>query len=260
MKIFNTQHPIIIGLAGKAGSGKTSVAESLIPKGSIETTHHGMKWDHIFYALPLYELASIKRNITGHNEDSRKMHAIHDVLYDIYGGSAIANMPHYEILVEKVKEIYNFPLEKNSEKPRSFLQAAGDICRAYDPDCFAKWAIIKTNKIYKEYLRSFEDLDNALPFCMIISDVRYINEAQRILAQPNSYLISFEASKETLEDRLLKRDGKLMSLEQSSHSTEQGIDLIREISSIVIDTNNLTLEEQVEATLVGLEMRSKENA
>jgi pantothenate kinase-related protein Tda10 len=44
---FDHNEPIIIGLAGRAGSGKTSVAENIVPKGSIETTRYGMKWDHI---------------------------------------------------------------------------------------------------------------------------------------------------------------------------------------------------------------------
>jgi len=62
MKNFIQGQPIIIGLAGKAGSGKTSVAESIVPKGSFDTNKYGMKWDHLFYALPLYEMASIKKN------------------------------------------------------------------------------------------------------------------------------------------------------------------------------------------------------
>ena len=49
---FKKQQPIIIGLAGKAGSGKTSVAEAIVPKAGFESLRYGMKWDHIFYALP----------------------------------------------------------------------------------------------------------------------------------------------------------------------------------------------------------------
>ena len=44
-----------------AGSGKTSVAEALRPKGSMQTTSSGIIWEHIFHALPLYELASAKK-------------------------------------------------------------------------------------------------------------------------------------------------------------------------------------------------------
>jgi uridine kinase len=41
MEKFRDNQPIIIGLAGKAGSGKTSVAESIIPKGSLDATKFG---------------------------------------------------------------------------------------------------------------------------------------------------------------------------------------------------------------------------
>jgi len=257
---FKEGQPIIIGLAGKAGSGKTSVAEKIIPKGSIETAHHGIKWDHIFYALPLYELASIKKNIIGYNEASRKMHAIHEVLYEVYGGSAIGNMPHYETFAGKVKQIYDMAIESEGIKPRKFLQLAGDICREHDSECFSSWAIIKSNKMYRQYIRSLEDQDNNVPFCVIISDVRYLNEANSILKQPNGFVIVFDADNKTLEERLLKRDGKLMDQKESLHSSEQGMDLIKQIASIVIDTNNLTLEEQVEATLSSLGVGSGINA
>jgi ABC-type polysaccharide/polyol phosphate transport system ATPase subunit len=87
--IFKKQQPIIIGLAGRAGSGKTSVAEAIVPKAAFETVKYGMKWDHIFYALPLYEMASSKKNIQGLSSDSRKKYALHDILYEIYGRSSI---------------------------------------------------------------------------------------------------------------------------------------------------------------------------
>ena len=93
MEKLAKDNPIIIGLAGKAGAGKTSVAEQIVPKGAIETIKDGMKWDHIFFALPLYEMASIRKNITGERERSRKLFALHEVLYDVYGGSAIGSIP-----------------------------------------------------------------------------------------------------------------------------------------------------------------------
>ena len=108
---FRKEQPIIIGLAGKAGSGKTSVAEHLVPKGSVETSLHGIKWDHIFYALPLYELSSIKRSIMGMNENNRQLYAIHDVLFDLYGGSPLGTMPGYEDIVDRTKQIYSLNIE-----------------------------------------------------------------------------------------------------------------------------------------------------
>jgi dephospho-CoA kinase len=263
MKNFIQGQPIIIGLAGKAGSGKTSVAESIVPKGSFDTSKYGMKWDHLFYALPLYEMASIKKNTLGHNSELRKLYALHDVLYEIYGRSTLANIPHYYSFVEKVKEIYELNIEPEGIKPRTFLQKAGDICREHDPNCFANWAIIKSNLLYRQYIKDLiksDSEDNIVPMCILISDVRYVNEAKSILKQPNGIVITFDAQQDVLNERIMKRDGKLMNAEQLSHSSEQQIDEIKEISSAIINTDNMTLEEQVEATLNSLGIGTKTNA
>lgn len=263
MKNFIEGSPIIIGLAGKAGSGKTSVAEAIVPKGSFDTKIYGMKWDHIFYALPLYEMASIKKNIMGENAESRKLHAIHDVLYEIYGGSPLGKMPHYYSFVDKVKAIYDLPIGEDASKPRTFLQVAGDICREYDEHCFASWAVSKCNLLYRQYVKEFNlsDLENQLNhMCILISDVRYLNEANSILNQKNGVVISFEADQSILNERILKRDGKLMGIKESNHSSENNIEEIKSISSAIINTNDMTLEEQVEATLNSLGIGAKSNA
>lgn len=206
---FRKEQPIIIGLAGKAGSGKTSVAEHLVPKGSIDTSMHGMKWDHIFYALPLYELSSIKRSIMGINQNNRQLYAIHDVLFDLYGGSPLGTMPGYEDIVDRTKQIYSLSIEPEGYKPRSFLQKAGDICRNGFEDCFSKWGVSKSLKLYQSYCKSLSEEEEELPFAVIISDVRYLNEAEKILNQPNGIVICFDAEQQTLDDRILKRDGIL---------------------------------------------------
>lgn len=241
--------PIILGLAGKAGSGKTSVAEQIVPKGSLELVKNGIKWDHIFYALPLYELASIKTNILGTNSSSRKMYAIHDVLYDLYGGSPIGFVPNYEDLVSMVKKIESMPIKNEGTKPRTFLQQAGDVCRAYRSSVFADWAIMKSVKTFRSYQKSISEDDLFSPFCMIVSDVRYVNEAESILKQPNGIVICFDADQDILNSRLLKRDGRLMSNEHSSHPSENQIDDVKDIATSVISTNNMTLEEQTHATI-----------
>ena len=246
---MKNNQPIIIGLAGKAGSGKTSVAEHIVPKGSIEVTKLGLKWDHIFYGLPLYEMASIKRNIEGFNQKNRKMYAIHNALYDLYGGVALGEIPDYDVMFSMVKEIYEMEIEPRYLKPRSFLQTAGDICRKHSPDCFAKWAIMKSSKIYRNYVRDLPEDSEPNPMAVIISDVRYKNEAEHILKQPNGFVVCYEADQQTLNERLLKRDGKLMSEEHSSHPSENGIEEVKKIASAIINTDNMTLEEQAEETL-----------
>lgn len=261
--MFKENQPIIIGLAGKAGSGKTSVAEEIVPKGGIEASKYGMYWDHIFFALPLYELASIRRNTKGFNEESRKLYSIHNVLFEIFGGSTLGNMPHYYELVSMVDKINRLPIESEGVKPRSFLQQAGDICRDYNKDCFAQWGIIKSVSLYKKYVisREKEDQDSIInPMGIIISDVRFVNEAEAILRQPNGVLICYDASQETLNDRILKRDGKLMSDEQKSHKSEQEIEMIKNMASFVINTDNMSVEEQTLATVSKLGLLQDQNA
>lgn len=251
MRQLDKTKPIIVGLSGKAGSGKTSVAEKIVPKGSVDSSVDQIKWDHIFYALPLYEMASIKKNISGINSESRKLYALHEVLYDLYGGSPLGNMPAYYDLVELVNRIYRLPIEPEGVKPRRFFQIAGDICAEYDANCFASWAISKAAKLYNAYIRdssSEEDVETPM-FGVIISDVRYLKEAQKILEHPNGFVIAFDATQEVLDQRLIKRDGKLMSEEERNHSSEQDIPFIRELSSFVLDTSSMSVEDQAAETV-----------
>lgn len=253
-KIFQENYPIIIGLAGKAGSGKTSVAESICPKGTVVSATelsegNAIIWQHIFYALPLYELASIKKNTKGINEKSRKMYAIHEVLYDIYGGSPIGFVPPYETLVHMVSKIESMPIESEGIKPRDFLQKAGDICRSHRQSCFSDWAIMKSTKLYRQYRSSLNEDDSVNPFAVIISDVRFENEADGILKQPNGIVIVFDAEDTTLNQRIIKRDGRPLSEEQMNHHSEKQIDIIKKKATYVLKTDDMSLEEQVFNTL-----------
>jgi GTPase SAR1 family protein len=257
---YREEHPIIIGLAGRAGSGKTSVAEHIIPKGSLESTKHGIKWDHIFYALPLYEMATIRHSIKGHNQNSRQLYAIHDVLYNLYGGSPIGLMPEYLDLVNRVQKIQTLKIEEEGTKPRSFLQKAGDICREDFENCFATWGTTKSYQLYRSYNKSLTEEDQELPFAVIISDVRFQNEAEQILKNPNGIVICFDASQDTLDDRLMKRDGKLMDPEHASHRSEQQIDVIKSMATHVINTDNMNIEQQAAATIAALGIKVVQNA
>ena len=133
-------------------------------------------------------------------------------------------------------------------KPRSFLQKAGDLCRAYDEDCFAKWGVLKANKLFRSHMKTPEYEDQDMPMAIIISDVRFVNEAKKILSQPNGLVICYEASDEVRNQRMMKRDGYIMTPEQMNHRSEQEIDLIKENASAIINTDNLNIAEQALAT------------
>lgn len=250
-KKYSQSQPIILGLAGKAGSGKTSVAEAICPKGSIKNEASGIIWEHIFHALPLYDFASTKKNIKGFNSESRKLFSIHEILYDIYGNSALGNIPPYNDFVDKVHRIYNLPIEQEGQKPRTFLQKAGDICREGYEDCFSHWAIMKSIELYRKNIKTSdnEEVESSKPVCIIISDVRFINEAKAILKQPNGMLVTFEASAETLRERIYKRDGVYLTDEQLNHHSENQIEEIKNMSTFVVNTDNLSIEKQAKITL-----------
>lgn len=248
-KKFYKDYPIVIGLSGKAATGKTSVAEKIVPKAEVSPIVGHIKWDHIFFALPLYELASIRKNSLGFRQKDRQLFSMHEVVYDIFGGNALGNIPDYDMFVDLIKDIYNLPIEPEGIKPRSFLQKAGDLCRAYDEDCFAKWGILKANKLFRSHMKTSEYEDQDIPMAVIISDVRFENEADKILSQPNGMLICYEASDEVRSNRLIRRDGSPMTEEQKNHRSEQQIDLIKEKASAIINTDNITIEEQTTMTM-----------
>jgi dephospho-CoA kinase len=249
-KKFYPDYPIILGLAGKAATGKTSVAENIVPKAQInKPVTDNIAWDHIFFALPLYELASIKKNSLGQRQKDRQLFSIHEVVYDIYGRNALGAIPSYEDFCKLVKDIYNLPIEPEGIKPRSFLQKAGDLCREYDPQCFARWGIIKTSQMFREYMSTQEYSENETPLCVIVSDVRFENEAAMIAKQPNGIVICYEASDEVRSQRMMKRDGRLMTTEQSSHKSELEMDLVKKYASAIINTDELSIEDQTKETI-----------
>lgn len=248
-KKFYKDYPIVIGLSGKAATGKTSVAEKIVPKAEVSPIVSHIKWDHIFFALPLYELASIRKNSLGARQEDRQLFAIHEVVYDIFGGNALGTIPSYDSFISLIKDIYKLPIEPEGIKPRSFLQKAGDLCRDYDEDCFAKWGILKANRLFRSHMKTSEYEDEDIPMAVIISDVRFENEADKILSQPNGIVICYEASDETRKERMLRRDGYEMSDEQKNHRSEQQIDLIKQKASAIINTDNITIDEQTAMTM-----------
>ena len=120
--------------------------------------------------------------------------------------------------------------------PRWVLQFFGtDVCRDYFSNDI--WVASLERKL-------MQSKDN-----VVISDVRFANEAQSILKQPNGMIITYEASDDVLRDRIFKRDGVYMTDEQLNHNSEKEIDLVKEISTFIINTDNLSIEDQAKATL-----------
>lgn len=248
-KIYHPSFPIVVGLAGKAATGKTSAANAIVPKASFDVSRSGMVWDHLFFAMPLYELFSTRTKIEGVKSESRKLFGIHDTLYDLYGGSALGKIPDYNDFVELTNTIASKPISFAGSKPRTFLQEVGDLCRAHDPDCFAKWGVRKAYTQYRDYVKSLTDEDEEKPYCVLISDVRFRNEADAILKLPNSMLILYDASEEVRRERIFNRDGVYMTNEQLSHKSEKEIESFYDLASVIIDSSTMSVEQQANETI-----------
>lgn len=261
-KDYDPDFPIIVGLAGKAATGKTSVAEKIVPKASfnIDNDNQSIIWDHIFFAMPIYELYSVRTFIEGINAESRKLYGIHDVLYDIYGSSAIGTIPDYDSFIDLVKKIYREPIDSIGNKPRTFLQKCGDYCRSYDEACFAKWGIRKANKLHMEYILGLTQDQEPKNHCVIISDVRFVNEAEAIKSQPNGMLVRFDASEEVRRSRIFDRDNIYMTEEQMSHRSEKEIDMFSDLVDVIIDSSSMSIDDQVAATVNSITERFGINA
>lgn len=264
MKSYDSDLPIILGLAGEAATGKTTTANGLAPAARIKSGKDGgIQWDHFYFAMPLYQMANARQTIEGAMAHDRMCYAIHNTLLEVFGTSPLHGAPAYDHLVEMVLEIAEFPCPKEG-KPRSFLQHVGtEICRAYDPNCWVNWMkqkIMKENALWRlenipkvEYVLDdvdgdLIDLEQDLKYGVVISDVRFVNEAEYVANHPNGILIKLTASDSVLYDRQMDRDGVAMTATQKAHASEQGVSQIpEEWFYKVLDTTEMSVKDQVYA-------------
>jgi dephospho-CoA kinase len=231
---------ILVGLGGYAGVGKTITAKNLTGNGNIHVDgQNRVIWDHAFFALPLYELASIRRMIEGIDQLDRQLYETMKLLLNMYR-SPLYGGPAFDDLISLAYLTVGLPIEPDQDiKPREFLQATGRNCRNLKEDIFASHieALFKKRSI--EFMNQYEDHD----YIMLISDLRYPNEAEMIQRQENGYVIKFEASEEVRAARLEKRDGFQMTKEQMAHESEVGVSSMP--YDVTLDTDNLSIEDQV---------------
>jgi dephospho-CoA kinase len=238
---FSPDQPVFIGLCGPAGSGKTSTANRLIPPVTENTLgeYPTNVWYHTWFAFPLYMMASAKRDIQGMDEKNRKLYAIHEVVNDL-----VMKRCSFDDMIELIYDIYAMPLD-NTDKPRSFLQNAGDLCRQRYEDCFADYVKYRILSNYRNIAKDYiaEDYDPP-KYYALISDVRMPNEAKMIKQQENGILIKLTATPEILKERLYERDGVLLNPSQAEHNSENSFSQIPEDwFDAIIDTTNKTLNE-----------------
>lgn len=239
---YDSDHPIIVGLSGLAGSGKTSTASTIISSVPAQSL---ISWEHLYHAMPLYEFAAIKTKTVGIGAENRQLHLIHDLLKDLFH----SKIP-YDDMVELVYDIYAMPIEKEG-KPRSFLQGLGTLLRSYDVDVFSHWVLNRSQQLFRQWRAISDEEERENPFIVLISDLRMLNEVKNIKSTPNGLIIRFTASADVRADRLYLRDNKMLTEEQQAHETEMESQT-KEFLSYVdfeINTDNITLEEQALKTV-----------
>lgn len=239
---YDSDYPIIVGLSGLAGSGKTSTASTIITSVPAQST---ISWEHLYHAMPLYEFAAIKTKTIGQDVESRQLHVIHDMLRDLFRSTV-----SYEDMVELAYDIYAMPIDKEG-KPRDFLQALGSLLRSYDVDVFSNWVLNRSNQLFRQWRSITDEEDRDNPFIVLVSDLRMLNEIKNIKNTPNGIVIRFAASEEVRSDRLYSRDSKLLTPEQQAHETEMESQTEEFLSyvDLEINTDNMTLEDQALKTV-----------
>lgn len=246
---YQVDRPIVLGLAGEGGSGKTATADYLAPKARF-TNEGSIWWEPLAAATPLYELASIRKKTEGDRIYDRMAYAAHDVLVDLFG-YPLYGAPCYQDLVSLVQEVCSFPINPEDEKPRDFLQWAGGAARKFMPDCFTSWMHRKINSLYAYYRSEHADEETDVGmFGVVLSDLRMENEVEFVRNTVNGVMIKLTAPDYVRQERLFERDGIGMSAAQRQHNTETWIaSASDDCFDAIVDTGELTIVEQVNAVL-----------
>lgn len=236
-------------ISGKAGSGKTTTAVGLCGDATRVQTRQGnniIEWDKMALAQPLKEMIAIKRDIS---EADRRLYQLHSIVSGLYSDSPLYGAPPYDELVSMVHEIDKMGLGNYLDNYRSFQQNAADIIRAVDPDAFSKTlfnkAVLKTSEIDRA-TEEFELKGINYHRVLLVSDLRFDNEAEFFKKNLGVHIYELKASKEVRQSRLLERDGGLPSKKNMKHNGEQGISKKYVDLSIKTDT---MVEADVIATI-----------
>lgn len=247
-KNFIPDEPVYIGFVGPAGAGKTSTAKSIVPAASSAlygdpAMFPKIIWDHQWMSLPLYSVYYARTRTIGTSREDRILYSIHEIVNSV----TMKQLP-FDDMIELIYDLYTLPItNQEDEKPRTFLQQAGDLFLRNNQLCLAKHAKYKLYSMWQSTCYEYDrnNLENPW-FFGIISDVRMKHEAEYIKSLRNHLLIRLEASPETTASRLLSRDGTTLTKEQIAHRTEAEVDLIpREWYDAIINTDQLTEAEQV---------------
>lgn len=257
---MNPNAPILLGIGGEAGTGKTSLADILAPPGRATSSGRQINkdgevvedsspiyWSHLYFAIPLYRMAAARQKIQGEDAFDRQCYELHDILTDLFKGYI-----SYDEQVDFVYELAMIPVPPEG-KPRKFLQDAGTMCRAFDPDCFVKWVDRKAKEEHQLFTQEQERLEETDPdyvpkvFGVVVSDIRYLNELELFRTHTNGVAVKLVTDPEVVTERLQNRDGVTLNPGEAKHSSETTLRTIPEdMWDAIIDTSYLTLKDVYE--------------
>lgn len=237
-------------LHGRSASGKTETARQVI-RGRFGTTTVVM--DHKQLAAPLRILHSIRTETAGPDSKSRQLWLIHGVLTDLFPYGSV----NYEDVIELVYDIYDYPIQtaKNEEgqivRDRDFMTSVADMIHSLYPNVFADYLV-------REIKRLAKDVGEDTPYRVVVSDFRLEDELNTFKENFETIVVNFDVSDTTQAKRLLKRDGQVLTERQKKHPTQQP--LPTEFFDYSIDTETLSLDEQIDQTLKIIESTIKQDA
>lgn len=207
---------VIVGLAGKAGTGKTSTAEQFVPAHSPGRKRVGKNivvTDKLKLAAPLYEIYSALE-ISGSEARSRQEYAVFDVLRDVFGGNPLYGAPSIPVLYDYTKLVLKKASELDTTRPRELLQWMGDMGRSFNEDCFVNLLIKKAFLLAEQNAAvvnrevdtsSYEELVVAI----LVDDIRFNNEAAKLkkVFGNDCVITKLECEESERMDRIIDRDG-----------------------------------------------------
>jgi hypothetical protein len=239
---------VVVGLNGKAGSGKDTVADALVAERGFTK---------MSFAEPCYRITKL---LTAMNQgDLAAPFELFSLILDLFGGPT--KSPSLDVVTHVVLNDLPFLAKEhdlytdmaNNKKPRKFLQQmATEYFRAYNENIWADYLVRslmnklraeieeKMNRIEQieldESSRTSSKTDYLYQY--VISDVRFENEieslrrvceiASKTISGMNasSYIIKLKIDEKDASDRIAQRDllDATTAVSTFNHSSEGDID------------------------------------
>lgn len=183
---------IVVGLKGPSVSGKTTLARDLEAGLRREAEKGGeglgdVLWvNYLGFALPLYELLSLRLGLKGEHSVDRRLYGAHRIITSLLGSNPLFGAPAYDELIDLVKTIcIDMSVDESFDsKNRKFLIDVAALLREYDNDCFLKnMKTLILESYYAATKNSVDEVDESIEWgfpyhLVIVHDIREVAQAK----------------------------------------------------------------------------------